>query len=494
MVDEYISLKEALHRPDRLALTWEMVPGRGVNAPNQKKVLEMAELAVQDRLLHGITLTDSPGGKPSILTYPLAAAIKKSGIEPIVHYTCKDKNRSAIESDLYALAGAGLKNLLVMTGDYPMDSVMGQAKPVFDLDSVQTLRLAETLNQKEEAGFFAGAVVSPFKETEAETMAQYYKLDKKIASGAQFIISQMGYDVKKMDELAQYMRKKHPNVALIGNVFVLSLPAARLMHANKIPGCVVSDALLREIEAEAVLPGEKKERQLLRAAKLYAVLKGLNYDGINIGGHGLHYQDVKQIIEQGEALSADYQSLLPEFAYAKPGRFYLSAAQPTSGPAGEEAKGKTARLKLFQWLHETVFAKEARCFPLIRRIMKQIDDSSLEKPFTYFEFLVKGIANQCRFCGDCVLHELAFICPMSSCPKQQRNGACGGSCEGWCEVFPGERKCIYVSIYQAYRATREERVLQERYFPPCNWRLYKTSSWLNYFRQLEEEENEKREK
>ncbi len=492
MTEKGMSLKEALQRTDRLALTWEMVPGRGVNAPNQKKVLEMAELAANDRLLHGITLTDSPGGKPSILTYPLAAAIKKSGIEPIVHYTCKDKNRSAIESDLYALAGAGLKNLLVMTGDYPMDSVLGQAKPVFDLDSVQTLRLVETLNQKEEAGFFAGAVVSPFKETEAETMAQYYKLDKKIANGAQFIISQMGYDAKKSSELAQYMRKKHPKIALIGNVFVLSLPAARLMHANKIPGCVVSDALLREIEAEAALPGEKKERQLLRAAKLYAVLKGLNYDGINIGGHGLHYRDVKQIIEQGEALSADYLKLLPEFAYAKPGRFYLSAAQPTS--ASEEAAGKTARLKFFEWLHETVFAKEARCFPLIRRLMHTIEHSALKEPFTKFEFIVKGLVNRCLFCGDCVLHDLAFICPMSSCPKQQRNGACGGSCDGWCEVFPGEKRCIYVSIYQAYHATSTEKVLQERYFPPCNWRRYKTSSWLNYFRQLEEEEKEKRER
>ena len=75
---------------------------------------------------------------------------------------------------------------------------------------------------------------------------------------------------------------------------------------------------------------------------------------------------------------------------------------------------------------------------------------------------------------------MGFICPMSQCPKQQRNGACGGSRDGWCEVYPGEKKCIYVSMYSLIKPSERDAHMSKQ-FLPCNWELHKTSSWLNYF-------------
>ena len=94
---------------------------------------------------------------------------------------------------------------------------------------------------------------------------------------------------------------------------------------------------------------------------------------------------------------------------------------------------------------------------------------------------MKTVTNECAFCGDCAMHEMSFICPMSMCPKQQRNGACGGSYNEWCEVYPGKQKCIYVTMYKRFKTTRSEDRIMHRYIPPCDWKLYRTSSWLNYF-------------
>ncbi|WP_373325808.1 methylenetetrahydrofolate reductase [Sporomusa paucivorans] len=190
------SLREALADSAQLSVTWELVPGRGAREKAQEHLVKMAELAAKDARINAVTITDNPGGKSAIAAYAMAVEAKRLGIEPIVHYTTKDKNRNALESELYALDRADIENLLVMTGDYPIQGYAGNAKPVFDFDAVHALRMITKMNagaytKLPPTHFFAGAVVSPFKSTEAETMAQYYKLHKKIANGAKFIITQL---------------------------------------------------------------------------------------------------------------------------------------------------------------------------------------------------------------------------------------------------------------------------------------------------------------
>jgi methylenetetrahydrofolate reductase (NADPH) len=126
--------------------------------------------------VHAISVTDNPGGNPAISTEMLCTEIKKLGIEPLVHLAFRDKNRNQCESLLYGLAALGVRNLLLLTGDYPSNSgFRGRPKPVFDLDSVQGLQLVETMNrgmEQEAMGlktvlaptdFFEGPAVSPFK-------------------------------------------------------------------------------------------------------------------------------------------------------------------------------------------------------------------------------------------------------------------------------------------------------------------------------------------
>jgi len=72
----------------------------------------------------------------------LGLEISRLGIDPLIHFTCKDKNRNQIESILYSLDRNGPSNLLVMTGDFPLYGFEGKAKPVFDLDSIRSPTLS----------------------------------------------------------------------------------------------------------------------------------------------------------------------------------------------------------------------------------------------------------------------------------------------------------------------------------------------------------------
>lgn len=501
MYERKMSFREALLNPDVLSVTWELIPGRGAFEESQQNVLKMAELAAASKRINGITITDSPGGKPAISASAMAVEIKERGIEPIIHFTCKDRNRNGMQSELYALERMGLNNLLVATGDYPTEGYTGRPKPVFDIDSVHALRLIESMNNGEDielgkgrvtlkaTNFFAGAVVSPFKNTEAELIPQYYKLHKKIAGGAKFIITQLGYDPRKFEELRRYMRINNLDAPLIGNIFVLSPAVAKIFNKNAVPGCVVTNDFLKALEEEKLKYGSTKERQLLRSAKLYSILKGLKYDGVNISGHGLKHPDVEFIIGKGEELSQSWQEIAQEFQALHKDSFYYFKNDDSTGlnidqPVDTRKTGKkkfSLFYNTFELIHYLFFDKRGPLFKAARSAARAVDKTSLRKPFDSFEHTIKFFTNDCRNCGDCAMVKRAYICPMSQCPKQQRNGPCGGSFNGWCEVYPNEKKCIYVRAYERFKTKGKELKLREEYIPPCNWDLYNTSSWLNYF-------------
>jgi methylenetetrahydrofolate reductase (NADPH) len=99
------------------------------------------------------------------------------------------------------------------------------------------------------------------------------------------------------------------------------------------------------------------------------------------------------------------------------------------------------------------------------------------------EHLGKTVLYGCMDCGDCGLEAAIYTCPMTQCPKCQRNGPCGGSTEGWCEVYPDERYCIYFKAYHRLKKYDELYKLDSFITPPNNWDFYETSGWSNYTHQ-----------
>ena len=503
--------KESLRNKNKFTVTWELVPGRGAHEKAQENAILAAEQAARGGRIDALSLTDNPGGRPALSAAYLGTEILKLGIEPLVHFTCKDKNRNQIESELYALNRAGVNNLLVMTGDYPTSGFAGRPKPVFDLDPVHVLELISDMNKgleikeankstfQQPGDFFAGGVVSPFKATEAELMGQYQKLRKKISHGASFIVTQLGFDARKFHEILQYIRGIDAELPVIGNLYILPYGAARMMNTNQLPGCVVPEKLLAEIDQERNAEDKGVGARLLRAAKMYALMKGMGFDGVDIGGHNVKYEQVEYIIDKGEELSADWMKLIEEFDYPQPQGFYYFARDDKTGLNTKDPVERASlqpelpvgiNYRMMRLFHHLFFTPDKNLYPLLHSYY-----AGVKNPRRYkFEHMLKVIGNGCRDCGDCALLDLAYLCPMSQCPKNQRNGPCGGSYDGWCEVFPNEKKCIWVRAYTMLKAYNEEAQLENQYLPPANWDLYQTSAWYNYYTCRDHSSGKKEEK
>ncbi len=494
------TFRESLEDPDSFTFTFELVPGR-TRQRDFDQIIRFAEDAARDGRLHGLSITENAGGHPALSPAVVGREIQNLGLEPIIHFSCKDKNRNQIESTLFARDREGLHTLLIITGDHPRYGFMGQAKPVFDLDAVHLLRLITEMEKgfvlpPEAPGggtqlppmpFFKGCVVSPFKRLEAELMPQYYKLHRKVAAGARFVITQVGFDARKFDELRRYMEREGLNIPLIGGVMVLTRGLARLIHCGAVPGISVSDQLLARIEEEAQAPDGGYKAALRRAARLIAVLRGLHYDGVHICGMRPVYEDMGYLLDQAEGYYPRWPELLPEFQDAPPDTFYLFRKDPqtdlNTSEINEESQKKRPPLIFLinQAFHDLFFEPGRGLFPWAQKVAQKIKGSRLEKCFTRWEYALKWFMFECQECGDCALAELAYLCPHSQCAKGLRNGPCGGSIDGWCEVYPGRKRCLYVRVYERLKAIGREEELKYGFVPPRDWALDGTSSWLNFY-------------
>lgn len=496
-----LTFRESLTESSVFVRTLEFVSGRGSRGKRVDDLMALAQKAVKGDLIQALSITDNPGGHPALAPDVLGEALRDMGMECLVHFTCKDKNRNQIESRLHALDRACLPNILVMTGDYTSYGFKGRAKPVFDLDSVHVLSLVASMNRGyivnggapgggtalPPTQFFPGAVISPFKAIEAEVRAQYAKLRLKLTAGASFIVTQVGYDARKFHELMRVLRMWNVNIPVIGNVYVPNLQVARAMHRGAVPGCVITDDLMAQIEKEWSNGQDGWRGALRRAGQLMAVLKGLGYRGAHIGGPGLIYEDVLRIEEEFHAWQDRWTELIGRFRFPQENGYYIFAADDNSGlnsrelnPRGK-ASTRSLALRSYRSLHKWIFDPHGLMHGVACWFFTRLEGSRLERLMTSLEYYLKEILFDCYRCGDCTLAQFAFHCPQSQCPKFLLNGACGGSHQGWCEVYPGERQCIYVRAHNRLRAFGEEDLLVSRELPPRNWALNERSSWGNYF-------------
>ncbi|MGC9016594.1 MAG: methylenetetrahydrofolate reductase C-terminal domain-containing protein, partial [Caldimicrobium sp.] len=137
-------------------------------------------------------------------------------------------------------------------------------------------------------------------------------------------------------------------------------------------------------------------------------------------------------------------------------------------------------------LHNLFFNPKKAYFSYIKKFAQFIDQRpKLKRYFTSLEYFIKKLLFNCQECGDCTLWEFNYKCPQSGCAKYLLNGPCGGSIKGFCEVYPFEKKCHFVKVFEE---SPSKEVLKKFirpgktfFIPPRNWDLFKTSSWLNFY-------------
>lgn len=478
--------------PDRFIVTLELVPGRESLGRSIEQVRRIAAEAFDDGRVSAVSITDNPGGNPALSPDAIGHDIFKIGMDVIVHFTCRDMNRVGMESRALQLAMMGMKNILALTGDYTGRGFCGQGSPVFDLDSVNLISMLGMLSDRLESSgdpdiFFAGCAVSPFKYSEGESFAQYAKLCRKTSAGAGFVITQLGYDAKKFRELILIKNRLGIKLPVIGSVYLLTPATARLMHSGQVPGAVISSRLMKQVTAEWKDPFAGRRASVERAARLAAVLKGTGYRGIHIGGVHSSFDHAALLLDRLSEIESSWREFLPEFRESPQGGFY--AFPDENNQVNPDLFGKTkanpgltdaAEYYVLKKLHSTGFRADAPLGPLFRNLCRQLDKSKAGRRLIYLaEDFPKKLLLGCRRCGDCAIENLAFLCPESGCPKHMRNGACGGSRNGFCEVH-NDRLCVWYRAWRRFSSSKEAGRMAEGLIPPRMWELDGTSSWLNF--------------
>jgi methylenetetrahydrofolate reductase (NADPH) len=246
-------LKDVLDR-GAFAVTIEYNPPKGTNISS---VLDNAKQLVGR--VHGVNVTDNTAAVVRAGSLPVCRLLYELGHDPVMQLTCRDRNRIAMQSDLLGAHMLGIRNILCLTGDYPTVGDHKEAKPVYDLDSVQVMQLVQGLNAGHDmagnkldgsTAFTIGAAVTPEADPLGPMLA---KCEVKVKAGAQFFQTQAIYNP---DQFASFMKAVRPfNVKVLAGILVLrNAKMAEFMNAN-IPGVSVPQAMIDELKAA----GDKAE-------------------------------------------------------------------------------------------------------------------------------------------------------------------------------------------------------------------------------------------
>jgi len=179
------------------AVTAEIGPPRGADPEALRR--KVAPLA---GWVDAVNITDNAGAHVRMASWAGSLLAAEAGIEPVMQLTCRDRNRLALQSDLLAASAVGIPNVLLMTGDHPKFGDHPDAKPVFDLDSVQLLWAARMMRDEgrllsgralsTRPAWLIGAVENPFAPPARFRAA---RLAKKADAGAEFVQTQFVFDV-----------------------------------------------------------------------------------------------------------------------------------------------------------------------------------------------------------------------------------------------------------------------------------------------------------
>ncbi len=251
---------EKLLKRGEFVVTSELGPPRGASREAVEKKAEILK-----GYADAFNLTDCQTAMVRLSSIAAGTILVNMGMEPIIQMTCRDRNRIAIQSDILGAAALGMKNLLCLTGDHQCFGDHPDAKGVFDIDSIQLLDIVRQMRDekkfqsgediKVEPRLFLGAAENPFADP---FKFRAIRLAKKIRAGADFIQTQIIYNIKKFEEWMSLVRDMglHKKVFILAGVTpIRSLGMAKYMKKN-VPGMDVPDEIIKRLEG-----AEKKKAE-----------------------------------------------------------------------------------------------------------------------------------------------------------------------------------------------------------------------------------------
>ncbi len=288
----------------KFVVTTEIGPPKGADTSELVHHIDLLKDNVD-----AINITDH---QSSVMRYPSLGGcllVKERGGEPVLQVTCRDRNRLALQADLLLAYSRGIVNVLCLTGDSIDVGDHKEARPVFDLDSVQLLKMAKMMESGTDIGgnalkgaprFCLGASVHP----EADFIEpQLVKFEKKVAAGAQFFQTQGIFDLNSLRRFMQYASQF--NVKILAGIIVLaSARMAKYMNEN-VPGIMVSQPVIDELGTAEKGKGLQKGIEI--AARLIRTIRDEKLcHGVHIMAVG-NEKVVPEILEAAQTAAAHPQ-------------------------------------------------------------------------------------------------------------------------------------------------------------------------------------------
>ena len=228
--------------------TIEITPPKG---PDPSAMLQSVR-KIREAGVDAVNVPDGPRAQNRMGAIAVAVLVQQQvGIEPVLHYCCRDRNLLGMHSDLLGCAGLGLRNLLLITGDPPKMGPYPDATAVFDIDSIGLTNMVNLMNHGLDLGgnpfgsptnFTIGVGVNP---GHLDLDYELGRLDWKIKAGAEYAITQPVFDVRQLELFLERIENTHlPVVAGIWPL--LSYRNAQFMN-NEVPGVSVPEDVMERM-------------------------------------------------------------------------------------------------------------------------------------------------------------------------------------------------------------------------------------------------------
>ena len=286
------------------AVTGELGPPKGNNLEVIKKKADLLRGYVD-----AVNVTDNQTAIVRMSSIATSSHLVGMGLEPVMQMVTRDRNRIAIQSDIFGATSLGIRNMLCLTGDHHTFGNQVDAKNVHDLDSVQLIDCVRTLRDKGtllgggekvdgEVKLFIGAAENPFGDP-FEFRA--VRLGKKAAAGVDFIQTQCIYDMNRFKEWMKMVRDRglHEKVHVLAGVTPLKSAGMARYMAKNVSGIIIPDDIIERI-AKAPKPAEEGIKFCVEQIQELREIEGV---------HGVHIMAIEW--EQMISRITEMAGLLP---------------------------------------------------------------------------------------------------------------------------------------------------------------------------------------
>jgi len=242
-------------------------------------------------LADAINITDGAGANCHMSSAAAAAVLVAHGLTPVAQFSCRDRNRIALQGDILGAAALGVRNILCLTGDDVSQGDHPNAKPVFDLEAISLLRITEGMRDlgafasgrklETSPNLFLGATANPFVPPFRDRISN---LEKKVEAGAQFIQTQFCFDVPMLANFMDEVRTRelHKRCAIIIGVGMLSSAKSLRRMVQHVPGVHIPEPILQRIGSA---DNQKAEAKAVLVQTMQAVSEIEGVTGVHLMGY-----------------------------------------------------------------------------------------------------------------------------------------------------------------------------------------------------------------